>query len=122
MDKADKPHCCGAHSSKAHQHGHTSGIASTIDPVCGMTVDPEKAQHKAEYNGSTYYFCSAGCRTKFMAEPNKYLQPRASEPPAPSSHEALYTCPMHPEVRQKGPGFCPICGMALEPLVVTAEA
>ena len=89
-----------------------------IDPVCGMTVDPKTAKHKAEHKGHTYYFCSAGCRTKFEAAPEKYLD-KAEEPAVAG---AVYTCPMHPEIRQVGPGSCPICGMALEPVTVTAES
>ena len=89
-----------------------------IDPVCGMTVDPGTAKHKAEHKGHTYYFCSAGCRTKFVAAPAKYLD-KVEEPVVAG---AIYTCPMHPEIRQVGPGSCPICGMALEPVTVTAES
>ena len=92
-----------------------------IDPVCGMTVDPHKTPHRHAHLGRTYYFCSAGCRTKFAADPKKYLseQPAAAEPPPPG---AIYTCPMHPEIRQAGPGSCPICGMALEPEMATADS
>ena len=89
-----------------------------LDPVCGMMVDPRTAKHKAEHKGHTYYFCSAGCRTKFVAVPAKYLD-KIEEPVVAG---AVYTCPMHPEIRQVGPGSCPICGMALEPLTVTAES
>ncbi|WP_420853220.1 heavy metal translocating P-type ATPase [Stella humosa] len=90
------------------------------DPVCGMTVDPATARHQADHDGRTFYFCGAGCRTKFMADPGKYLAPaKAAEPVVPG---AIYICPMHPEVRQVGPGTCPICGMALEPEVATADA
>ena len=92
-----------------------------LDPVCGMTVDPHTAKHRHDYKGRTYYFCSAGCRTKFAADPEKYLSPdeRKAEPVPEGT---IYTCPMHPEIRQEGPGSCPICGMALEPDIVTAEA
>jgi len=83
-----------------------------------MTVDPATAKHKAEHQGRTYYFCSAGCRTKFVAAPAKYLD-KAEEPVVAG---AIYTCPMHPEIRQVGPGSCPICGMALEPLTVSADS
>jgi Cu+-exporting ATPase len=83
-----------------------------------MTVDPATAKHKAEHQGQSYYFCSAGCRTKFVATPAKYLD-KIEEPVIAG---AIYTCPMHPEIRQEGPGSCPICGMALEPLTVTAES
>ena len=89
------------------------------DPVCGMNVDPHTAAHKAKQAGGSYYFCSAGCRAKFVADPQRYLSARErSLTPAPEG--TIYTCPMHPEIRQVGPGACPICGMALEPELVTA--
>jgi Cu+-exporting ATPase len=88
-----------------------------LDPVCGMTVDPAHAAGSSEYGGRTIYFCAPSCKAKFDADPEKYLAP---EPRAAPS-DAIYTCPMHPEVRQRGPGSCPICGMALEPLVVTLD-
>lgn len=91
----------------------------TKDPVCGMTVDPHTAKYRAEYAGRTYYFCRAGCKEKFEADPERYLSPREQEPVPEGT---IYTCPMHPEIRQVGPGSCPICGMALEPELVTAEA
>ncbi len=84
-----------------------------------MNVDPHSAKHRAEHGGRPYYFCSAGCRAKFIADPERYLLGIASAEPVPEG--ATYTCPMHPEVRQAGPGFCPICGMALEPVIVSAE-
>jgi Cu+-exporting ATPase len=77
-----------------------------------MTVDPHTAKHRADYHGHPYYFCSAGCRTKFVNGPQKYLDVREPEPVA---EDSVYTCPMHPQIRQVGPGSCPICGMALEP-------
>ena len=91
-----------------------------IDPVCGMTVDPHTAGHRHPHRGHTWYFCSAGCRARFAADPEKYLtkEARAAEP-APAG--AIYTCPMHPEIRQIGPGSCPICGMALEPEIASAD-
>ncbi len=104
-----------------HEHTHSMhnpSATGVIDPVCGMTVDPATAKHKAEHYGQSYYFCSAGCRTKFVATPEKYLE----KVEAPVIAGAIYTCPMHPEIRQEGPGSCPICGMALEPLTVTAES
>jgi Cu+-exporting ATPase len=92
---------------------------SAIDPVCGMTVDPHTTPHRQSYRGHPYYFCSAGCRSKFAAAPEKYLAggKRAS---TPVPEGTIYTCPMHPEIRQIGPGVCPICGMALEPDLATA--
>jgi len=104
--------CCSTHTAD-------SG-AKAVDPVCGMTVDPATAAHRAAHEGRDYFFCSAGCRTKFVAEPDRYLGEKPQ--PAPVVPGAIYTCPMHPEVRQEGPGSCPICGMALEPETVTAEA
>ncbi len=92
-----------------------------LDPVCGMTVDPHTAKHRHQHKGHAYYFCSAGCRTRFAADPEKYLNEdeRAAEP-VPDG--AIYTCPMHPEIRQPGPGSCPICGMALEPEIASADS
>jgi len=110
------------HGHGAHQHGTTTGTDQTgkaVDPVCGMTIDPATAQHRTEFGGNTYYFCSAGCRAKFVAEPAKYPKPQAAKPSSPSG--VIYTCPMHPQIRRDAPGFCPICGMALEPLVATGE-
>ncbi len=95
--------------------------AAAMDPVCGMSVDPHTARHRAEHEGRTYYFCSAGCRAKFVAGPETYVAQTASAP-APVPQGTIYTCPMHPEIRQVGPGSCPICGMALEPLLAGAEA
>ena len=89
------------------------------DPVCGMNVDPHTAAHKAKQAGGSYYFCSAGCRAKFVADPQHYLSARERSP-APAPEGTIYTCPMHPQIRQVGPGACPICGMALEPELVTA--
>ncbi len=89
-----------------------------IDPVCGMEVTPEEAAGSFDYNDLTYYFCGTSCLDRFKANPPKYLEP-SEEAPAPIGAE--YTCPMHPEIRQIGPGSCPICGMALEPLDVTLE-
>lgn len=111
----DRNHsCCSGH----HADPDPSKV---IDPVCGMTVDPATTPHKAEYQGEHYYFCSGGCRTKFVANPGKYLEKSGVPEPAPPPG-TIYTCPMHPEIRQVGPGSCPICGMALEPELVTAEA
>ncbi len=93
---------------------------TVIDPVCGMTVSPT-SPHRAEHAGRSYVFCSAGCRAKFAATPSKYVPANRSVPPvetAPSG--TIYTCPMHPQIRQIGPGTCPICGMALESLMPAA--
>ena len=92
------------------------------DPVCGMSVDPHTAKHRAEHNGHPYYFCSAGCRAKFVADPERYLDPAKAAKAEPVPEGTVYTCPMHPEIRQAGPGSCPICGMALEPAMVSGEA
>src|ERR1700731_4465709 len=92
-------------------------IRTARDPVCGMTVDPQRTAHRHAVDGQTYYFCSAGCRAKFAADPDKYLKPT---PPA-ALEGGLYTCPMHPEVQQVGPGSCPICGMALEPEQISLD-
>jgi len=99
-----------------HAHrDHGSGAAVTAtDPVCGMTVDPAKTPHHHVHDGVEYHFCNPRCREKFIADPGRYLSPRAGEPEA-AVPGAIYTCPMHPEIRQEGPGTCPICGMALEP-------
>ena len=97
------------------------------DPVCGMDVTPGRAAGgSAEHAGTTYWFCSPACRDKFVANPSKYVTAvsAASGQPAPTPKAAdtrIYTCPMHPEVRQVGPGNCPKCGMALEPLEPVAE-
>jgi Cu+-exporting ATPase len=115
---ATKGSCCGCGSKPAD-----GLVATTVtDPVCGMQVDPVMSKHRLDHAGTTYNFCSAGCRTKFEADPDKYLAPKADTPAAaPAQADAIYTCPMHPQIRQKGPGSCPICGMALEPVEITAE-
>jgi P-type Cu+ transporter len=89
------------------------------DPVCGMTVEEARAAGSAEYKGKRYYFCSKGCLAKFEAEPAKYA--RDNKPAAqPAAAAGEYTCPMHPEVVQAGPGSCPKCGMALVPMLASA--
>jgi Cu+-exporting ATPase len=90
-----------------------------IDPVCGMTVDPATPL-RMDHGGTTYYFCAPSCLAKFRANPDAFLTRSPAEAPATDA-DAVYTCPMHPEVRQKGPGACPICGMALEPAMVTLD-
>lgn len=94
-----------------------------LDPVCGMKVKVATAAHTAEHAGHRHYFCSAKCRAKFTAEPARWLAPKPAEAVArPASPPgAIYTCPMHPEIRQPGPGSCPICGMALEPEEATLD-
>jgi Cu+-exporting ATPase len=120
------------HGEHRHEHPHVhatpaevsvrADAAETIDPVCGMSVDPATAlAHR--HGDQTYYFCSARCRDKFAAEPAKYVE---AQTPAPAAAPAaggatVWTCPMHPEIRRDEPGACPICGMALEPLAPTAE-
>ena len=99
-------------------HGRDAAVPS-IDPVCGMSVDPLTAKHVAEHADGTFHFCSAGCRQKFVADPGKYLKPAKAEPASAVDTDVVYTCPMHPEIRQRGPGSCPKCGMALEPLIPT---
>jgi heavy metal translocating P-type ATPase len=96
-----------------HARAKDNGALTAIDPVCGMRVDPHTTKHRAAFSGRTYYFCSTGCHDKFVAAPERYLeeQPSGKEPDT----GAIYICPMHPEIRQIGPGNCPICGMALEP-------
>src|SRR5882724_7153376 len=90
--------------------------AKVLDPVCGMIVDPSHAAGKSTYLGATYHFCAPGCKAKFDVDPEKYLHPGARAEPM----DVEYTCPMHPEVRKIGPGACPKCGMALEPVTITA--
>ncbi len=107
LEKQNESTCC-------HASGPASDDATAIDPVCGMSVTREGAAHQFERNATTYYFCCSGCREKFGADPKKYLEGRSDPEPAPEG--TLYTCPMHPEVVQEGPGICPMCGMALEPM------
>lgn len=109
------------HGAHGHSHGADQAGAGVIDPVCGMTVDPASAKHRFAYKGQDYFFCSAGCRTKFEGDPEKYLAPKSSQPEEKMPEGTIYTCPMHPEVRQVGPGSCPICGMALEPETVSLD-
>src|SRR5688572_14648242 len=101
-------------AAPAHGAGRMLRMAEqgAVDPVCGMTVVPERAAGYFEYKGHTYYFCGKGCLERFKADPEKYLAPKAP-PPAPVAG-TTYTCPMHPEIVRDAPGACPICGMALE--------
>lgn len=113
---ASKGSCCAAHGGSA---GATAG--NTVkDVVCGMDVNPATTAHHARHAGSDYHFCSDGCRRKFIAEPQRYLDP-ASHIAEPVPAGTLYTCPMDPEIVQEGPGTCPICGMALEPMMPSLD-
>lgn len=106
----------------AHDHpGATATNAGTVrDPVCGMMVDPATTPHHARHDGNDYAFCSDGCRRRFIADPQRYLAaPAGVVKPAPAG--TRYTCPMHPEIVQDGPGSCPLCGMALEPAMPSLE-
>ena len=114
-DHHDHTHGEHSHDSPAHhahQHMPTTADATGAavkDPVCGMTVDPAKTAHHAEFAGATYHFCSTGCCEKFVAEPARYAK-LAPKPQAGAAvvEGTIYTCPMHPEIRQAGPGNCPI--------------
>ena len=99
----------------------TADHGRVLDPVCGMKVDPKTTPHHVEREGREFFFCSAGCEAKFEADPARYLEAKDKPPAAPAAAGTIYTCPMHPQIRQVGPGFCPICGMALEPATVTAD-
>ena len=88
---------------------------AAVDPVCGMTVDPATARATVAHDGRNYYFCCPSCAAKFQADPARYLAGAGRRPAAAAPPGAVYTCPMHPEVRQDHPGACPKCGMALEP-------
>ncbi|WP_394085053.1 heavy metal translocating P-type ATPase [Roseixanthobacter finlandensis] len=122
--------CCGAakgatpaeagHDHTSHDHAACGHSHMAKDPVCGMDVDPHTAKHRADHNGQPFYFCCAGCKTKFEADPERYLAGKAA-PAEPVPEGTVFTCPMHPEIRQVGPGTCPICGMALEPDLVTLD-
>ncbi|KAA0679585.1 heavy metal translocating P-type ATPase [Roseomonas genomospecies 6] len=126
------------HGGHAHHHGHhhhgghdhhaeRGDHAKVKDPVCGMMVDPERTEHHADHGGQTFHFCSMRCHDKFVASPEQYLTPEAAPAALENAGQAspqkgiIYTCPMHPEIRQEGPGNCPICGMALEPVGATLE-
>jgi P-type Cu+ transporter len=126
----DHSHRHGGHDHAAPAAGASSGdkheradqeLAVAIDPVCGMKVKRETAKHRFEYRGQEYLFCGGRCRERFQADPEKFLKPKGpeTEPAVPAG--TIYTCPMDPEVRQVGPGTCPICGMALEPEQVSLD-
>jgi Cu+-exporting ATPase len=113
-EHAAKPACCSGHTTARANDG-----THATDPVCGMKVDPLTTSHHAEHAGQAYHFCSAGCRTKFVADPERYLHPAAAAAAVPAGTQ--YTCPMHPEIVQDGPGTCPLCGMALEPMLPSLD-
>jgi Cu+-exporting ATPase len=123
--KHDHQNRCAGHGAdhSYHDHKHVTvppeGAHTVKDAVCGMDVDPHITSHRAEHAGHSYYFCSAGCRAQFVADPAKYLGETKQADEVPDG--TIFTCPMHPEIRQVGPGSCPICGMALEPLLPTVE-
>ncbi|WP_166268876.1 heavy metal translocating P-type ATPase [Marinobacter caseinilyticus] len=109
------------HEHHEHEQGHEAhGEHAVTDPVCGMSVDPHGTEYRRQHAGKTWYFCSSRCQSKFDEHPEKYLS-EADLQPEPAAPGTVYTCPMHPEIRQQGPGSCPICGMALEPEQVSLE-
>jgi P-type Cu+ transporter len=110
--------CCGGHGRRHHDRAQDR--PGVRDPVCGMTVDPATSSHRFDQQGESLHFCSAGCSSKFAADPAKYLDKQGPRSEVPAG--TIYTCPMHPKVRQVGPGSCPICGMALEPEVASLDA
>jgi Cu+-exporting ATPase len=111
--------CCHASHAPAAHPPLDSGIA--IDPVCGMKVKIEGAKNTTVHEGQTYYFCNPKCLQKFTADPVRYLEPEEARPAPPVAAGTIFTCPMHPEIRQIGPGSCPICGMALEPAEISLD-
>jgi len=109
----DHKHSCGSHP--AHNTAPATAVEPGLkDPVCGMSVTPQ-SPHSLQHEGKPVYFCSAGCKAKFAADPAKYSTPPEARAPEAAVPGTLYTCPMHPEIRQDHPGTCPKCGMALEP-------
>ena len=116
--------------NKNQQHGHdhshahqaqTGDVPTSIDPVCGMTVKVTATALHAEHGGKPYYFCNPRCREKFLADPDRYATPAPVRAEPTAAPGVKWTCPMHPEIVRDGPGSCPICGMALEPMTPTAE-
>ncbi|HEY0218560.1 MAG TPA: HAD-IC family P-type ATPase, partial [Afipia sp.] len=120
--------CCSGHASHHdHTHHHPQDQDTRpVDPVCGMRVDPTAPKGgRVHYKDQDYFFCSDRCRTRFEAEPEKYLSAKQADQKMPDADippGTIYTCPMHPQIRQIGPGSCPICGMALEPETVSLDA
>ena len=120
------PHTAHLHHGHEHRHDDRSSPPAddVKDPVCGMSVDPATTKHSSTFEDRPYFFCSTNCLDKFAADPKRYAafasNPAKADPPAPSG--TIYTCPMHPQIRQVGPGNCPICGMTLEPVEPAVEA
>src|SRR5215204_7158766 len=102
--------------SPVHAHPDLKA-ADVLDPVCGMTISPDAAAGHVEHSGQTYYFCSRNCLDRFRADPEQFLGNRTAAPEQRGDTQREYTCPMDPDVRRKGPGACPKCGMALEPVL-----
>src|SRR5690606_3202009 len=123
-----RPRRLAARASRGTMQPMPTAAPTATDPVCGMTVDVERDHPTHEHAGETFHFCSTGCRDRFRAAPERFLGERpgdahdhrahaAPTPPPPPGDAEIWTCPMHPEVRQSGPGTCPKCGMALEPVL-----
>lgn len=117
----EKSACCDETRAQNVQDAAAAASAEK-DPVCGMMVPTSAGKPTHRHDGKTYHFCCGKCREKFAADPERYLSPAAKADTTPVAEGTIFTCPMHPEVRQIGPSACPICGMALEPELVTAEA
>ena len=115
-------HLAATPSARPEGAGSEPGAGIAKDLVCGMDVEIATAKHTAEHQGHTYYFCAASCRSKFLADPARYLGDVPATPDVPVPEGTVYTCPMDPQIRQVGPGSCPICGMALEPELVSLDA
>ena len=113
----------GRAEKESVRHGEMTATprGEFIDPVCGMSVEPETAAGKHDFRGETYYFCSTGCLNKFRQNPANFLDKEKEEKVSAESKGVEYTCPMHPEIVQIGPGSCPKCGMALEPMVLSLD-
>lgn len=119
--KVEAESCCSTEVPQLVTLSASPAVQKVKDVVCGMLIDPAKAAASAEHKGETYYFCAKSCHAKFTADPEKYLHPAPAVPPPAGAESMEYTCPMDPQIRQMGPGTCPICGMALEPVGVVLE-
>lgn len=113
-------HHAHAHGHASHQHEAKSPPTLVKDPVCGMDLDPLTARFQATFEGRTFYFCSQNCHDRFTANPEQYAA-TVPAPATPAPADTIWTCPMHPQIRRSEPGSCPICGMALEPEMPTAD-